>query len=486
MEKSGLTHNGKSLLYIAFAIMLALIIMNITIPDSLTNVGDITLTKTGQTAMAILLFALVLWVTEAIPFHVTGLLAVLLMALFKVDTFKSIVKAGFGSDIFIFFLGVLVLSSFITRSGFGKRISMFILSKTGNSTSMIVLGFLIVGALLSMWLTEMAVAAMLMPLAKAILVEEKVKPLKSNFGKALMIASAWGPVIGGVGTPAGSGTNPLAVGFLKEMAGVNISFLDWMLFGVPSVLLLILPTWGIIMMFFKPEMKTLSRSKDDLNEEYRNLPSMDKDEKTTMAIFLLTIGLWLTTPLLEKWLELSIPISMPILFTVILLFFPNVSSIKWKEVEREVPWSGILLVLTGISVGMMLYQTGAASWMSVILLAKVGGLHPFMMVLAMILIVSLLKIAFTSNTVTGTIIIPIVIALAQNLGIPPIAIALPAALTSSLAFILVTSSPTNVIPYSAGYFTIADMAKAGLVLTIVASLIMAVTIYVIGSFINIY
>jgi sodium-dependent dicarboxylate transporter 2/3/5 len=393
---------------------------------------------------------------------------------------------GFGNHIIIFFIGILILSSFITASGLGRRISVFLLSKTGNRTAFIVLGFLFVGAILSMWITNMAVAAMLMPLGRSILQEEGARPLESRFGKALMISAAWGPIIGGIASPAGAGPNPLAVGFMKEMAGVDISFLDWMTYGVPAALLLVLPAWGILMLCFRPEMKTLKKSRHELEEEYRALPPMGREEILTLAVFILTVFLWLTIPWWERWLGISIPISLPVLFTACLFFFPRMSRIRWPEIEKEVSWNGILLVVSGISLGMMLYRTGAANWLSVVTLSGIQGLHPLLQVLAVVLIVSLLKIAFSSNTVTATIIIPIMIALAGNLNIEVASITLPAALTSSLAFILVTSSPTNVIPYSAGYFRIKDMATAGLAMTAVGAVILSVSMYVIGRLTGLY
>jgi sodium-dependent dicarboxylate transporter 2/3/5 len=177
---------------------------------------------------------------------------------------------------------------------------------------------------------------------------------------------------------------------------------------------------------------------------------------------------------------------MPVLLTACLFFFPGISTIPWKTVEKEVSWSGILLVVSGISIGMMLYRTGAANWLSVVFLGGIGGMSALMQVFLVILIVSFLKIAFSSNSVTATIIIPIMIALAVNIGVEPLSITMPAALTASMAFILVTSSPTNVIPYSAGYFSIRDMAMAGLAMTVAASLLVSGTIYFIGSLTGLY
>ena len=484
-KSTGTSSLSKLIIFLA-AVGLAVVFIVIPLPESVTNVGETVLSPQAQTALGVLVFALVLWMTEAVPFHITGLLSVFLLALLRVDTFKNVVQVGFGNHIFIFFIGVLVLSAFITHSGLGRRISVFLLSKTGNSTSMIILGFLIVGALLSMWITNMAVAAMLMPLGRAILQEEGVTPMKSKFGKALMIASCWGPTVGGIATPSGAGPNPLAIGFLKEMAGIDLTFTGWMVYGVPAAVLLLIPAWLVLLLFFKPEMKHLKKTKEELQKEFDRLPPMDRCEKTTLVIFLLTVVLWLVTPLLERLLGIDIPISMPVLLTACLFFIPGISTVSWKDIERKVSWSGILLVVTGISLGMMLYQTGAANWLSLVFLGGIGQVRPFMQVFLVVLIISFLKIAFSSNTVTGTIIIPIMIALAQNIGVPALTIALPAALTASLAFILVTSSPTNVIPYSAGYFSIRDMAIAGVVITVVASVLVAVAIFVMGGLTGVY
>ncbi|MBN2655775.1 MAG: DASS family sodium-coupled anion symporter [Spirochaetales bacterium] len=477
---------GKKLLYFAIAAVVMALMMVLPVPDSIRNAGKGVLTQEGQIAMGLLLFCLILWMTEAIPFHITGMLGVVLLAVFRVDTFKNIVSVGFGNHIIAFFIGVLILSAFITRSGLGKRISVFLLSRTGNSTAMIIFGFMLVGALLSMWITNMAVAAMLLPLGVAILEEEGCLKLKSNFGKALMIATVWGPLIGGIGTPAGAGPNPIAIGFLKEIAGIDLSFTRWMMYGVPAVILLLPIGWGLLMLLFKPEMKHLKKTKEELRHEFDHYPPMSREEKLTLVIFLLTVLLWLTSGLLQKLLGIAIPTSMPVFFTATLFFFPGVTSLKWKEIEEDVSWSGIILVVTGISIGMMLYQSGAAGWLSFVLLGGIGSFSPLLRVGAIVLIVMILKVALSSNSVTATIVIPIMIALADNLGFDALSITLPAAITASLAFILVTSSPTNVIPYSAGYFSIRDFAKSGIIMTVFTTIVVSLVIFTVGSIEGLY
>lgn len=481
---SGETIKKGVIIIIALAVLTALSI--VPLPERWRVLEQTTLDMNGQRALAVLVFALILWMTEAVPFHITGLLGVISLAVLKIGSFQTIVREGFGNHIVIFFIGVLVLSAFVMRSGLGKRIAVTILSITGNSTRTILFGFLAAGMLLSMWITDMAVAAMLMPLGRAILEEEGVKPLKSNFGKALMISCAWGPIIGGIGTPAGCGPNPIAIGFLKEMAGIELNFLGWMKYGVPAALVLLPVSWLILVLLYKPELSHLKKSRSELKDEYKRLPALDKEEKITIVIFMLTVILWLTSPLLEKLLGIAIPISLPVIFTTSLFFLPGMSKIQWKAIESEISWSGIILVLSGISLGMMLYSSGAAKWVSLVTLGGIGNVSAFFMIFIVILGVSLLKIALSSNTVTATIVIPIIIELSLFMDISTLAVTLPAALTSSLAFILVTSSPTNIIPYSAGYFSIKDYAKGGVVNTLLSSLLVASVMLVVGTISGLY
>jgi len=436
--------------------------------------------KPAMATLAVLVFCLILWVTEAIPFHITGFLSLALLTFLRVGSYTDIIQTGFGNEIVVFFIGVLALTAFISRSGLGRRISAFILSITGNDTRLIVLGFLITGTILSMWITDMAVAAMLMPLAKSILEEEGCKPKESNFGRALMISVAWGALIGGIGTPAGTGANPIAMQFLSNMAGIRLTFTDWMWFGVPSAILMVLPAWWVLLFFFPPEMKHLKISKEELKQELSQMPAMDREEKITILVFLLTVTIWILSPLLETILKMPIPISLPILVTLCLFFLPSSSGIKWKEIEKEIDWAGILLIVSGLSLGTFLYRTGAAEWLAITLLGEIGRVGIFLQLFLVTLGVCLLKVVFSSNTVTATILIPLIIGLGKATGTNVTAITLAAGLTTSLAFILVTTTPTNVIPFNTGYFSIKDMAKAGLVITVFASLTIAVVFMIVG------
>ncbi len=455
------------------------LIVVLALPSRTGVQGDSTLTLRAKASLAVVLFALILWATEALPFHVTGFLSMILLALVGVSSFEDIVRLGFGSHIFAFMIGVMVLSTFVNATGLGKRIVLLALSRLpAVRTRGVVLLFLALGAVLSMWLSNMAVAAILTPLAVGIARDEKARPGRSNFARALLISCAWGPAIGGVGTPAGAGPNPLTMGFLRDLAGTQISFARWMGSGVPSVLVLLLPAWVILCVIYPPERARLSRTRHELRAQLQSLGPVSRDEKMTLGILSLTIVIWLLGPWLSRVLGVPISISLTALFSGSLFFLPGVSSLEWKKIEKGMDWGSMLLVVCGIALGMSLHSSGAATWMSSrFLIATLHRLSPVVRSIAIVGGVSLLKVLLSSNSVSASIVVPMMIAAAGELGVQASSLALPAGLSASLSFILVTSAPTNVIAYSAGYFSISDMVKPGLVLTVVASVLVGGVIH---------
>ena len=475
---------GSRLALFSLALLLMGTILLLPSPAPMERAGDlIPLSWSGKAVLALLVAAIVLWITEVIPFSVTALLAMLLIPVMGIESFSNVVRMGFGNPIIAFFIGVLILSSAFTRSGMGNRLSYSVLSIMGTNTKMVILGFLIVGALLSMWVTDMAVAAILMPLGVSILRQAGVKPLESNLGKGLMISCAWGPLFGGIATPSGCGPNPLTISYLKELAGIEVDFITWMSLGTPAALMMIPVGWFLITRMFPPEIERLPIGKEEIRKTLADMGPLSAKEKWTAAIFLATICTWLATPLLTKLTggAVKIPMQAVALGGALMLFLPGIEVLSWKQAQRDVDWGGIILICAGISLGMAVYNTGAARWLAWAFLGPVFQTPHVVRVFLIVLVVSVLHMAFSSNTVTGTIIIPLLIVLAKDLDINPWLVCAPAAFASSLAFILVTETPTNVIPYSAGYFSIRDMATAGILMTVAAAACVGLSILVVGA-----
>ena len=469
------------MLIAASALMLTVHLL--PVPAPLERNGElIALTVDGKTCLAILLFAVTLWVSEAMPFPATSLLVLVLIPAFGITDFASAVRAGFGNPLIVFFIGVLFLSTGFTRSGLGTRMVLHVLRLSGTRTDRVLLGFITAGALLSMWITDMAVAAVMLPLGVGVLRDAGLKPLESNYGRALMISCAYGPLIGGIGTPAGTAANLIALSYLEELAGVSISFGQWMLLGVPAAVLMIPMGWWLLLRIFPPEIERLPFDRADIDQKLAALGPLEPVERKTLAIFALTITGWLITPWLADLTggRVDPPVQAVALFGGLTLFLPAIRVMTWKEAQQNMDWGGVMLIVAGLSLGLMVFETGAARWLAQLLLGNLilipELLRPFVIVIA----VALLHLLFSSNTVTGSLIMPILLALALDLGLDAWTIAAPAAFTSTLAFILVTESPTNVLPYSAGYFSIRDMAKVGIWMTLAAAVAVTVSVNVMG------
>ena len=472
--------NRKAAILVA-AIGLMLAIYALPAPAPLERAGNlIPLTANGKACLAIMAFAVTLWVTETLPFAATSLLVVLLIPAFGIADYRAIVRAGFGDPVITFFIGVLMLSAAFTQSGLGTRLTYVVLLRVGTRTDRVLLGVLIAGTLISMWITDMAVAAMLLPLGVGLLRDAGLRPGESNFGRSLMIATAFGPLIGGIATPAGTAANIVALGQLKQLAGTDVSFWRWMLLGVPASLMMIPFAWWILRWLFAPEIERLPISVESIRGRLGELGPLRRAETRTLLVFAVVVALWLLEPLLEQWSggRIAFPVEAVGLAGGVALFLPGIAVLTWKQAEAGIDWGGLMMIVAGLSLGLAVFDSGAARWLAWVLLGQItsvpDALRPFVIVLA----VAGLHLLFSSNTVTASIIIPILVALATDLHLDPWTTVAPAAFTSSLAFVLVSEGPTTIIPYSSGYFSIRDMAKAGIWMTLAAAVCVAATQYV--------
>src|SRR5688572_16928879 len=461
------------------AVALLLLIHFLPSPPPLqTAGGPVELTAAGKTCLAIMAFAVTAWVSEALPFAVTSLLIVLLVPAFGIADFRAVIRAGFGDPIIVFFIGVLLLSAAFTHSGLGTRLVYLILERVGTRTDRVLLGVLTVGTLISWWISDIAVAAMLLPLGVGLLRDADLRPGESRFGRALMISTAFGALIGGIATPAGTAANLVAIGQLKQLANVDVSFGRWMLYGVPASLLMIPVAWRLLLWLFPPELEHLPFTSADVRRRLDSLGPLAAAERWTLAIFATTIATWLITPFIAGWTGGAIdpPVEAVGLAGGLALFLPGVRVLTWKEAEREIEWGGLMLIVAGLSLGLVVYQTGAARWLAWVLLGQITLVPTLLQPSVIVLAVAALHLLFSSNTVTASIIVPILVALAQDLGLNVWATVAPAAFTSSLAFVLVSEGPTTIIPYSSGYFSIRDMARAGVAMTVGAAACVAVSV----------
>lgn len=420
----------------------------------------------GIRALAILVFAVGSWCFGLAPIAVTALIVLTAIPFAGLMSFSEVITASFGDSTFAFFLGVLLLSAAFQKTALGRVLTLLLFRAFGKRPRALVLGILLAGAALAMWVTEVASAAILFPIVLSVVEQTRSRPDHRRLGRVLMMSVAWGPAFGGVATPIATGANLIAVRYLEQQAGITIRFGQWMCIGVPIMLSLLVVGWLLLSRGIQDNSPLI------LEDE---MPPMGRREWTLLIVFLGAIVLWVAGD------RLGLSSHHVALLAAVALFLPGLEVLDWKDAVRSISWDSIILICSGIVIGDLLYQYGLAETLAGLAffrpLLRVNG---FVTAFYIVLTISVLKVLFSSNTVTGVILVPIMIRLAGEMGASAWSFVAPCIFSSALSFIVITSSPVNVIPYSAGYFTPGEMARQGVGMTLAAAAVIAVWLMVFG------
>ncbi len=460
-----------------------------------------------QSVLALALLMIVLCLTEAIPLPATALLPAALLPLLHIVgshrgpvhefTFANVV-VNYANPVIYLFLGGFLIAAAMQKWKLDRRLTLWILTRgnlAGDSRK-ILLGMMSVTAFISMWISNTATAAMMLPLGLGILSSVGCRPGESKFGTALMLGIAWSASVGGMGTIIGTPPNGIALGILNTTFGNDpayhrITFLDWMLFGVPYVVLFIPVAWFVLIKVFPPEIIAIVSGKGRLLEEYNTLGGLSRGEKGTIAVFILAASLWVLVPFKEHILPATVAAHLEWLdeyaiglFAGVLLFFIPVNVRKgefllnWHD-TRMVDWGTLILFGGGIALSDAMFKSGLATWIAHSFIGTIGTPSTLVMMLAIVLLVDFLT-EVTSNTAVTTMMVPVVISVARATGENAVALAVATALAASMGFMMPVGTPPNALVYSTGYIKLKDMIRAGFILDILGWLFTVGVIVVFG------
>jgi sodium-dependent dicarboxylate transporter 2/3/5 len=417
------------------------------------------LTENGQVMIGIFVMAAILWITEALPLAVTGLLVMAIQSLLHIIKSGEVFSA-LGNEAIFFLLGAFMIAVAVEKHGFHRRIAFNFLKIFEESPKVFTFGLMFSCAFLSFIIPEHAVAALFLPIGLSILTGMKLLPGESNFGKVCMLSIAYGCSIGSLGTLIGGARNPLTVGIL-ENHGISVSFFDWMVYSMPVVFISLPVVWLILQYFFPIEVKDLKNAKKEIDVQLNKLGKMGIREKTTIIILSFTMFLWI-------FFSQDMGMAIIAITGATLLFVTR--TITWKDVEQSLPWGIILLYGGAITLGLGMETTGAARWIADGVLTALGE-NPYIIILGLIILSKYLT-EMMSNTGAVAMLLPIGIGFAGKIADVSILLAsMIIALSSGLAFMLVIATPGNAITYTSGYFSTRDLARAGLMANIVCIVI---------------
>jgi len=452
--------------------------------------GDLDPGKPQVTATAaIALLMAIWWMTEAIPLAITALLPLVLFPIFGVMDGKT-VSSQYSNYIIFLFLGGFMVALAMERWGLHQRIALHIMARVGNHPRTILLGFMGSCAFLSMWISNTATTMMMVPIALALVDRlDGVLPESDRYAKGVFLGIAYGASIGGVATLVGTPPNLIFIKVFSESFpdAPEITFAEWMIFALPFSIIFLLVTWRWLVYLYTPKDHGMVES-GTFGEQLDQLGLMSREEKTVAAASLAMAILWLFRADLRLgfvtipgWANLfgnpsfindgTVSIAMALL----LFLIPARSGgaiLDWPTAAK-LPWHVLLLFGGGFALARGFIDSGLSQWFA-LQMQGVAGLPVMGVVLVACLLITFLT-ELTSNTATSQIFLPIMAALAVSMGAPAPMVMIPVAMACSFAFMLPVATPPNAIVFGSGKIDVADMARTGFVLNLIA--VAGITLY---------
>jgi len=470
------------------------LLLYVMLPASET-VAEGTLSPAGRATLAVMAWMATWWMTEAVPIEATSLLPIVAFPLLGVTSLAA-TTAAYGSDVVFLFMGGFVLAAAIQKHGLDRRIAFATLRVVGARPGAIVAGIMGATAFISMWVSNTATAAMMVPIALSVidvslkrstgrtLAEHGGIPADNldnrNFALATLLGVAYSASIGGLGTIVGSPPNGILVRYL-ETRGQPVDFLDWMMIGVPAMLAFLPLAWFInVKLLFPTRIREIEGGREYIAGEWEKLGRPSRGERITLVVFACTVAFWIFRPLLidvavggvrplAKLSDAGIAMAAALaLFMIPVDRRSGAMAMDW-ETAVKLPW-GVLILFGG---GLALAGAAEANGVAVFIGTLAEGLSAWpawAALLAMIAIMVFMS-EVTSNTAQVATMVPILAAIAPVLGLPPAMLLIPATLGASCAFMMPVGTPPNAIVFGTGLVRIPQMMRAGLWLNLTGILL---------------
>ena len=432
--------------------------------------------ETGDAVIAVAIWMVIWWITEAVHIAVTALLPLVLFPLLGIMN-ASDVGANYGSPIIFLFFGGFVLALALEKVNLHKRIALTIIKMTGTTPNKVILGFMIATAFMSMWISNTASTVVMLPIAISViklLIDDEDGFTKGdrNFALSVMLGIAFSANAGGIATVIGTPPNSVLIGLLENEYNMEISFVKWMTMGLPfSIIMVTLCYLVLVKLMFPCNDIKFTTSSHVISDELQKLGKISKEEKRVLIIFAITVTLWITRTLINNLfpgLKLSDTIISLIgaisLFVIPLNIKKGTFILQWNDTSK-LAW-GILILFGG---GLALAKGMASSGLVDVITQTIqDGNFPITLTVALLIVLMLFMTELMSNVALVAVLAPVVAGIAIGLNIPILNVLIPVTMASSCAFMLPMATPPNAIVFASGYVKVNQMVRAGVLLNILA------------------
>ena len=417
----------------------------------------------ASAGLALLAFVAVLWLTEALHVTVTALLVPLLAIALDLVSTKQALVAFADPTIFLFF-GGFSLATALHIQKLDKMIANKIMALARGNLFIAIIYLFLITAFLSMWMSNTATAAMMLPLAMGIL-SQLDREKEHNTYVFVLLGIAYSASIGGMGTLVGSPPNAIVA------SNLHLTFADWLWYGLPIMIILLPLMIGTLYIIFKPKLHI------NFEQSFESI-EMNSVRVLTLVIFVVIALTWVFSgqinPLISGLLGLQKNItsfdSVVALLAAIVICSTGIAS--WKQIQESTDWGVLMLFGGGLTLSAVLKDSGASKILADSIVFMIEGQHFYLIGLLVATFIIFLT-EFTSNTASAALLVPIFISIAQSLGMPEIGLALIIGLGASCAFMLPVATPPNAIVFGSGQVKQSEMVKAGFVLNLVCILVIS-------------
>jgi len=430
----------------------------------------------GDAVIAVAVWMVIWWITETVSISVTALLPLLLFPILKVMEIGD-VGANYGSPIVFLFFGGFIMALALEKVNLHKRIALNIIKITGTTPNKVVLGFMIATASLSMWISNTATTVVMLPIAMSVislLVNDEDGFTKSdrNFALSVMLGIAFSANAGGIATVIGTPPNSVMIGLLENEYNIEISFLKWMVIGLPFAIVMITIIYFVMVKWMFPNKQLkFSASREVIDSELQKLGAMSGKEKMVLAIFGVTVFLWIFRTVINGiFPELKLNDTIISMMGAIAMFaIPyNLKKgdfiINWKDTQK-LAWGILILFGGGLALAKGMAVSGIVDMVSNAIAASDISI---LLTASLLIFLMLFMTELMSNVALVAVLAPVVAGIAIGLEIPILYLLIPVTMASSCAFMLPMATPPNAIVFASGYIKVKEMARVGIILNLIA------------------
>lgn len=445
----------------------------------------------GWDVFSIALWMIVWWIFEAIPIFATALLPMVLFPSTKVFNLVD-ATSPYASPIIFLFMGGFMLALAMEKHQLHRRIALNLIRLTGTNANGIILGFMLATAVLSMWISNTATAVMMLPIALSVVklleAHENTFSGFNRFKTALFLGIAYSANVGGMATIIGTPPNVVLVGLVKSILGKEISFVSWLIIGIPTVAIMLIVIYQMLTkVLFRHGITKIEKAELFIGQELKQLGNWSKEEKWVALIFSITALCWIFKSQINSLLGIEIlndtvtAMSGGLATFLIPLNKSGKMLMNWEDM-KNLPWGILILFGGGMALAKAMETAGFVDMIGEAI-SQYENI-PLWLLLLILTALALFLTEVMSNVALTTIAIPMVLSIAKGLDVDPLLLAIPVAMATSCAFMMPISTPPNAIVFSSGYISIKQMVRAGILLNILAVIVLIVAGYFLAPFVG--